>query len=180
MKKNLLAILALLCLTTPAGIAGAVDSPAAGGQAADSQATDSPAQPGPTSVEERRLLAEIEKHRQALKQKEEALREREIELDSLQRELEQRLARLESLRDEIARMLKQKDAAEQERLAELARMYEKMDKAKAARLLEKMDWDLSQAILARIKTKIRGKILTQMPPSYAIRFTRAYSTLERN
>ncbi|GAB4165692.1 MAG: hypothetical protein Tsb0017_07730 [Geothermobacteraceae bacterium] len=135
---------------------------------------------GPDSVEERRLLAEIARQKKRLGQREEAVRQRELELDSLQLELDKKLEKLEAQRAALEKLLKEKETAQQERIAELAKMYEKMDKTRVARLMETMDWSLARDILAQIKTKTRGKIIAEMSPSNAVRFTREYSSLVSN
>ncbi|RME41174.1 MAG: hypothetical protein D6794_01070, partial [Deltaproteobacteria bacterium] len=67
----------------------------------------------PDSVEERRLMVEIARQKEHLRQREEALKQRALELDSMQVELEKKLEQLTTLRADLEKLLKQKDAAEQ-------------------------------------------------------------------
>lgn len=135
---------------------------------------------GVASVEERRILAAIEERKEQFRKKEEALQLRETELSSLALELDQKMAELQKMRNRLDELFKEKDAAEKARIKTLSAMYEKMDKAKAGELLAELDWDLSLAIMSQIKTKTRSKIISQMEPQYAIRYTKAYSTLEQD
>lgn len=135
---------------------------------------------GIASVEARRLLAAIEDRGKQFAEKEKALQLKEERLSSLSLELDRRLEEMQKLRKELQGLLDAKKKEEDARIKTLSQMYEKMDKAKAAQLLGKMDWDLSLAIMSQIKTKVRSKIIAQMNPQYAIHYTKAYSTLEKD
>ena len=90
----------------------------------------------PASVEERRLRIEIQQELAQVRAKAESLRQKEIELKSLQEEVDKKLKALTRVREQLDQQLAQKDEAQLKKVRELAKMYEKMDPATAAEVLE--------------------------------------------
>lgn len=143
------------------------------------------AEPGaqvPGSVEERRLLYDLEQKRQELEnaysKKEEKLSQREIELKTLEQEVDTKLVELKQLREEVEALLKKKDTEELLRVKGLSKMYEKMDSSKAAKLLADLDRKLAVSILSGMKPKTAGKILNDMKSENAAQLSSDYSALK--
>lgn len=133
------------------------------------------------SVEERRLNYAIAQERERLlaeyRLKEESLKLREIELKTLEGEVDKKLAELRELRTELQALVGQKDNLQGKRLVELGKMYEKMEAAQAAELITELDEGLAVDILARMKSKSVGRILNNLEPDKAARLSAAYSSL---
>lgn len=146
-----------------------------------SRAADTPLSgDGIRSVEERRILTSLAEQQKRLAGEEEKLRLQEMELKILQTEIDKKLDMMKKLRDELDQLLQAKDEEEIKRVQELSKMYERMDPASAAELLAGLDRELAVGILSGIKAKVAGKLLNNMDPSIAARFTQAYSTLARD
>lgn len=131
----------------------------------------------PASVEERRLRIEIQQELAKVRAKEESLRQKEIELKSLQEEVDKKLNALTKVREQLDQQLAQKDEAQLKKIRELAKMYEKMDPAAAAEVLVDLDHDLAIGILGGIKSKAAGKILANMEKDQAARLSQNYADL---
>lgn len=129
------------------------------------------------SVEERRLLAAIEEHRGRLREKEEILQQKEMELKTLEREVDKKLEELRKAREEATALLERQSEAESKRLRSLSAMYEKMAPDKAAALLVSMKESLAVDILAGMKGKTAGRVLENMERDKATSLSQAYSKL---
>jgi flagellar motility protein MotE (MotC chaperone) len=129
------------------------------------------------SVEERRVLAAIEEQKDRLRQKEEILRQRELELKTLEREVDKKLDELRREREEATALLERKEEAENRRIRDLSAMYEKMAPEKCAALLAEMEECLAVDILAGMKSKSAGKVLGSMERGKAEKLSQAYSKL---
>lgn len=130
-----------------------------------------------TSVEERRVLVEIEEQRARLADRQEQLDAREIELKTLQGEVDKKLAALEALREELVALLERKSREENERVGELSRIYEKMDPEKAAVLIRELDHQLAVDLLIGIKKKTAGRILNNLDADTATELSKAFTEL---
>ncbi len=131
----------------------------------------------PASVEERRLRVDIQQELAQIRAKAENLRLKEIELKTLQEEVDKKLAELNKVRDQVTTLLARKDEEENKKIRELSKMYEKMEPAKAAEVLIALDENLAIGILGGIKSKTAGKILNSMEKAQAARLSTEYSTL---
>ena len=133
------------------------------------------------SVEERRLTYAIAQERERLlaeyRLKEETLSLREIELKTLEGEVDKKLAELRELKTELQALVGQKENLQAKRLGDLGKMYEKMDAAQAAELIIELDEGLAVDILARMKSKSVGRILNNIESDKAARLSAAYSSL---
>ena len=103
------------------------------------------------SVEERRILVSIEQEYEKLEQREADLDSRELQLKTLQSEVDKKLAAMQELRDELGKLLNRKQEEEGKRVDELSKIYEKMDPANAARLIKELDTQLAIELLIGIK-----------------------------
>lgn len=129
------------------------------------------------SVEERRLLAAIEEQRGRLREKEEILQQKEMELKTLEREVDKKLEELRKAREEATALLERQNEAENKRLRSLSAIYEKMAPDKAAALLVNMEESLAVDILAGMKGKTAGRVLESMERGKATSLSQAYSKL---
>jgi flagellar motility protein MotE (MotC chaperone) len=136
-----------------------------------------PREPLIRSVEERRVLAAIDEQRNRLREKEEILQQKEMELKTLEREVDKKMDELRKTREEAAALLEKKNEAESKRLRDLSAMYEKMAPEKAAALLVNVEESLAVDILAGMKSKTAGRVLGNMERDKAARLSRAYSKL---
>lgn len=107
---------------------------------------------------------------------------REIEsekeyVESLKRQVEEHLARIESARNEIADFMNKRDDQEETKLRKLARFYEAMEAEQAAPLFANIRDDLAIKIFDRMDTKKAGGILALIPPQRAARITANFPRL---
>ncbi len=131
----------------------------------------------PASVEERRLQLSIQEEIAKTRQQAESLRLKEIELKTLELEVDKKLDALKVAREELTQLLAQKDEEESKKIRQLSKIYEKMESAKAAALLVSLDEKLAIGILAGIKKKTAGKILNEIEREKGASLSKAYTSL---
>ena len=158
MKKLTTVVLAALLLAVPA-------LAVRGDGAAEREAS---------SVEERRLQVSIQEEMERLRQREENVRRREMELKTLEEQVDKKLADMRKLREELAVLLSEKEETENRRIRDLGQMYEKMDPGRAALLLADLEDDLAVEILSAMKKKSAGRVLGAMEQQRATRLSEAY------
>ena len=130
-----------------------------------------------SSVEERRILVSIEDEYAKLAERKAKIDSREMQLKTLQAEVDKKLAAMQQLRDQLVGLLDRKEAAEGERVGELSRIYEKMSPQKAALLIRDLDHQLAVDLLLGIKKKTAGKILDNLDAETAIELSKAFTEI---
>ncbi|MGE4580231.1 MAG: MotE family protein [Desulfuromonadales bacterium] len=130
------------------------------------------------SVEERRILLSLQEERTRLEERDRQLDQREMELKSLQAEVDKKLDELNVLRQQFEQLLAERENREAERLGELSLMYEKMDPVKAAAIISTLDEELAIGILAGMRKKSAGKLLNNMERKKAASLSRRFSSIE--
>ena len=130
-----------------------------------------------TSVEERRILVSIEQGYDKLAEREAELDSREMQLKTLQDEVDKKLAAMQKLRKELVKLLNRKQEEEGRRVSELSGIYEKMEPMKAARLIRDLDKQLAIELLLGVKKKVAGEILNNLDPEFAISLTKAFAEI---
>ena len=129
------------------------------------------------SVEERRILVSIEDEYAKLGERESKIDTREMQLKTLEMEVDKKLAAMQQLRDELVKLLDRKEETEGERIAELSKIYEKMSPQKAAILIKALDYQLSVDLLLGIKKKTAGKILDSLDATTATELSKAFTEI---
>lgn len=129
------------------------------------------------SVEERRILVSIEQEYEKLAEREADLDSRELQLKTLQSEVDKKLAAMQELRDELVKLLDRKKEEEGRRVGELSKIYEKMSPAKAAVLIESLERQTAIEVLVGIKKKTAGQILDNLDAETAIALSKAFTDI---
>ena len=130
-----------------------------------------------SSVEERRILVSIEDEYAKLDGLEDKIDAREMELKTLEAEVDKKLAAMQQLRNELVKLLDRKDETEGERIGELSKIYEKMNPQKAAVLIKALDYQLAVDLLLGIKKKTAGKILDSLDSETATELSKAFTEI---
>ena len=130
-----------------------------------------------SSVEERRILVSIEDEYAKLGERESKIDTREMQLKTLEVEVDKKLAAMQQLRDELVKLLDRKEETEGERIAELSKIYEKMNPQKAAVLIKALDYQLAVDLLLGIKKKTAGKILDSLDATTATELSKAFTEI---
>lgn len=145
-------------------------------------AGDVPAIAAPGTVEERRLVYNLDLERTKLQgeyqQRTQQLDQREIELKTLSQEVEKKLTELQKLRESMQQLVAEKNAIEAKRIKDLSMIYAKMSPPQSALLLAGLDQKLAVSILEGISAKASAKIMDNLSAKDATRLSAAYSTLE--
>lgn len=129
------------------------------------------------SVEERRIVASIKQENAKLEQRKADLDRRELQLKTLEDEVDKKLAAMQELRQELVKLLNRKQQKEGLRVDELSKIYEKMDPQKAAFLIKGLDRQLAVELLLGIKKKTAGKILDNLDAQTATELSKAFTEI---
>lgn len=130
-----------------------------------------------SSVEERRILVSIEAEYAKLGERESKIAAREMQLKTLEAEVDKKLAAMQQLRNELVKLLDRKEEMETERIGELSKIYERMNPQKAAVLIEALDDQLAVEVLLGIKKKTAGKILDSLDADTATELSKAFTEI---
>lgn len=133
-----------------------------------------------SSVEERRILVSIEDEYAKLSERESKIDTREMQLKTLEAEVDKKLAAMQQLRNELVKLLDRKEETEGERIGELSKIYEKMNPQKAAVLIKALDYQLAVDLLLGIKKKTAGKILDSLDSETATELSKAFTEIPVN
>lgn len=125
-------------------------------------------EPAPTVP---RVLSLLEKERQALQTRENAVATREDHLRVLKREVEDRLKELNALQQRAMESLEEEKRMQGEQNRHLVATLEAMPSDRASRLLEKMDDEVAAQLLRRMKGKEAGAILSMLTSDKAARLS---------
>jgi len=98
-------------------------------------------------------------------------------LESLKKQVEDHLAKIDNARKEIADFMNARDEKEETKLKKLARFYEAMEPEQASPLLQKVDDDLAIKIFDRMDAKKAGSVLALFPPPRAAKITTQFPKL---
>ncbi|WP_316346802.1 hypothetical protein [Desulfuromonas acetoxidans] len=167
MKKSFSVVLVLLVLVSGVRFSSAVE---------DFQDLDTEI----GSVEERRLIVQLNEQRKRNEEQLKEIEQKKIELNLLRSEVDKKLDDLNVLRRQVEQLLAEKDARELAKIAELSQMYNKMDSAQAARIIQELDRELAIGILGGMKAKSAGKVLANIGGERAARLSAAYATLKED
>lgn len=133
-----------------------------------------PTLPQAEPVAQHTSRAEVTDLLQALRKREVAVEEREMQLDvrakSLevaQLEIERRISALEAAEQRLSATLAHADTAAEDDLARLTAVYENMKPKDAAALFQAMEPDFAAGFLARMRPDAAAKILAGLEPQSA-------------
>jgi len=106
------------------------------------------------------------------------LAQREEQLKSLEKSLDEKLGKLEEERKFIAKTLQQEKDLKGERVDKIAELFDKMDPKKAAPAFEKLDKDLTVILFKKLKQKQVTTILETMNPDKSVELTEYFARVK--
>lgn len=116
--------------------------------------------------------------RDSAQRKQEELNRREQELLALQQQMQSRLDELHALEGKIQGMLKKAGDVQDEKLKHLIDVYSNMKPRQAAQVLETLDERIAVKILAGMRGKQAGEVLTYMQAEPAAKLSELLSRTE--
>jgi len=151
----------------PAASAAPPGAPSAAGPA-----PQAPALPALPSGGIEQLLHDLAEQGEHLATREREVAERERSIGEFEAQVLERIAELESLREEMERRIAAFEAQQGDKLARLAKVYAAMPPQRVAPLLQELEVELAVSILGRMKEKSSAAILAELPKSQAALFTK--------
>lgn len=101
------------------------------------------------------------------------------QLESLQRELDERLAKIDTRVDELKEWLKRRDDFASKASSQLVGIFAAMRPESASQQLIKMDETTAAAIIGQLDSRAASAILNDMPPDKAARLATILSALSQ-
>ena len=121
---------------------------------------------------------DIPREVQRLREREAELDRRERNLRNLEEELDAKLDELRALQAEVDEMLKEADVVRDEKIAHLVDVYSNMEPPQAAQVLETLNEDIAVKVLAGMRGREAGDILTNVNPQKAARLSEMLTDLQ--
>jgi flagellar motility protein MotE (MotC chaperone) len=113
-----------------------------------------------------------------LQRKEEDLRRREQELKELEKRIDAKLKNLSELEGRLQKMLEEADVLKDKKLRHLVDVYSNMKAKQAAAVLETLDQEIAVKILAGMRGRQAGEILTYVEAGKAAKLSEALTRLQ--
>lgn len=118
-----------------------------------------------------RMFETIEKKNRELKRREEELRIKELRIKAIETKVSKDLEKIEKSISESKQQLGIQDEKTKENVEALVKVYSSMKPEEAANLIEAIDDDLALRIVAGMKSKIAGKVLSKLDVKVAKRIS---------
>lgn len=121
---------------------------------------------GDTDIDQSSVRTEIyqdlAKRRDTLDTREKEIAVREALLSAAERELDQKVRELNTVREEIEVLMKKRSEEEEARISSLVKIYEGMKPKDAARIFNTLDLDVLIAVMTRMSERRSSPILAEM------------------
>lgn len=117
-------------------------------------------------------------NRETLQRKQEELSRREQELRQLQHQVDTRLEELQSLESKLQTMIKEAQGMKDDKFRHLVDVYTNMKAKQAAAVLETLDERIAVKILAGMRGRQAGEILTFVDAKKAARLSEALTRMQ--
>lgn len=174
----LLALLALVKLGAIATLAWAPSLPAPA-QAAQDNASAPPAPAAPAaSTSNASDDTPLPVRLQELREREQALNQREASLRALEEQLDRKLQELKTLQAQVQALLDKADVLKDEKIRHLVDVYSNMKPQQAGQTLESLDEAIAVKILAGMTGRKAGEILSTVRPDKAAKLSEALTRLQ--
>jgi flagellar motility protein MotE (MotC chaperone) len=142
-----------------AGMAATASAkPAAGKPAID------PLSMSPSEVE---LLQQLAERRAELDKRAAAISQREVVLQAAEKRIDEKIAKLETLKKDIGGIVDKQNAEDAARLESLVKIYSTMKPVDAARIFSQLDMPVLLGVLEHMKERNAAPILAAMDPGKA-------------
>lgn len=152
---------------------GTAAAPAKPGTAAPAAAQPATADKTPAldplamSPSEVELLQKLSDRRAELDKRAAELSQREVLLQAAEKRIDEKIAKLASLKKDIGGIVDKNSAEDEARLKSLVKIYETMKPADAARIFTQLDMPVLLGVLEHMKERNAAPILAAMDPSKA-------------
>ena len=113
------------------------------------------------------ILQSLSKRREDLDQRERNLSESAAMLKAAEKEVDRKLAELNTLKAEIEKLLGQQSQMEDQRITSLVKIYEAMKPKEAATIFNTLDPDVLLSVVSRMNERRLSPILASMDPEKA-------------
>ncbi len=115
---------------------------------------------------------------QSLHLKEQDLKRKEESLKKLEKEIDEKLVRLQKLESQLSRLVEQANGIKDKKLKHLIDVYSNMKAQQAATVIETLNEDIAVRILAGMRGRQAGEILTYVKAEKAARLTERLTKLQ--
>jgi len=123
------------------------------------------------SGEERKNIHTESELLEILKKKQIELDKKEVELNSLKKEIEENILKLTNLQKSIESLITSQEKLRNKKIRHLAVIYSNMPAEKAAKLMEELESKVVISILRMMDGKTAGRILSYITPKKAAKIS---------
>lgn len=113
------------------------------------------------------LYKDLSRRREEIERQEQVLARRAALLEAAERELNQKLREMTSIRREIERLLKDQSEEEKQRIISLVKIYEGMKAKDAANIFNTLDVDILVRVVSNMSERKLAPVMAEMDPDRA-------------
>ena len=124
------------------------------------------------------LVNALKERETGIRIKEDFIKKEEERLDSLRREIENRLKVLIKTEKRIADLVEQKKAIEDEKMLKLAKVFEATPPEQAGPLLSRLDVDIAALLILKMSGRKAGKIWGFVDPDKAVNISKELARIK--
>lgn len=121
---------------------------------------------------DRDILLALERKRERIELKDEALTRRESYISEAEERLQKQIEELAGLRSEISTLLNDKNVYQEKKFKDLAKIHAEMPISKSAAILTKMPDDIAVKVILNLKRDRLAKVLAKMDSERAYSLNR--------
>lgn len=126
-----------------------------------------PVDPLSMSPSEVELLQKLAERRAELDKRAAEISQREVVLQAAEKRIDEKIAKLETLKKDIGGIVDKQSAEDQARLESLVKIYSTMKPVDAARIFSQLDMPVLLGVVEHMKERIAAPILAAMDPGKA-------------
>lgn len=115
---------------------------------------------------------------QSLQAREEELRRKEQSLQALEKQIDEKLLRLQKLETNLTQLITQAEEIKDKKLRHLIDVYSNMKAQQAATVIETLNEDIAVKILAGMRGRQAGEVLTYVKAEKAARLTERLTKMQ--
>ncbi len=125
-----------------------------------------------------KFLALADRKKRQIEDRIEAIKLRAVQLDTLEKSIDLKLARIDEERRFISSQIQKEVTLKEDRLEKLVELYKKMSPKKAAPIFENLNKDLLVALTQRISQKQMTKVMEKMTPEKSKEITEYFGRID--
>ncbi len=147
------------------------------GEAKEGEAQEEP--PSQAAKYDPRLIELLEKKQQSLALEEERIQRERQELESLRKDVNNRIEQLKKVQAALDDMIDKQNQQRQERITQLVKVLSNMRPEPAAEVISKLEINMAVEVFRRMQSRTAGKVMASLKPEKAAQISTLLTQQEK-